>query len=139
MPPGTAQTDRHGCEGGEDDGEPAGRNGLVTSATKTASTAVAAASPLRRRGQSRAAKAAAAAASRPHWRGSPRALPTRAPTRVMRFQPTKTAIPVSQKPRRAAARSGWASPTAVDSSIVSCAAASRRMPWTPRNREVCRA
>ena len=65
-----------------------------------ASTAVAVASRLFRRGQRRATNAAAAAASRPSRRGSPRALPRNAPTRVERFQRTKTAIPVCQNPSR---------------------------------------
>ena len=61
-----------------------------------------------------------------------------APTRVIRFHSAKTASPVAQKPSRAAARSGWATATAVDSSMVSWAAAARRLPRTSRSRATCR-
>lgn len=55
--------------------------------------------------------------------------PASAPTSVMRFQNRNTAIPVCQKPSRDAAGSGWASPTALDSSMVSWAAAAWRAGW----------
>ena len=51
---------------------------------------------------------------------------------VVRFQPTKITAPVIQKPRRCWAGSSCVTDTAVDSSIVSWAAATRRSPRTCR-------
>ena len=83
------------------------------------------------RGHSSPRKAAPAAASRPHRVGSPSASPTSAPSSVKAFQSAKTPRPVHQKPARASAGSPWAVATAVDSSIVSCAAAQPRGPRAP--------
>jgi hypothetical protein len=52
---------------------------------------------------------------------------------VNRFQRTKIDNPVARNPTRASVRSGRLTDMAVDSSISSCAAASRRRPRHPRS------
>ena len=90
------------ADGGRDAGRPDGAGGGPSSATNPAGNA----------------------ASRPSVAGSPIAPPPSAPTRVPRFQKTNTDRPVSQKARSVS--SGWAVAMAVDSSITSWAATSRR-------------
>ncbi len=108
-------------------------------ATTTAPAAAAAALPVTRRGHTSARNAAPAAASRPHARGSPSAPPTSAPSSVAAFHSTNTLAPVAQNPSRPSAGSRCAVATAVDSSMVSCAASTRRSPRTPSRGATCTA
>src|SRR5690606_22805151 len=120
-------------------GMPAGTSGIVIAATSAATTPIACAWRRASRGHRRARKAAAAAPSSPQRAGSPSTSPSRAPPRVARFQKLKTARPVAQKPARRAGRSsaGCASATAVDSSIVRCAAAGFHRPRGRSSDAIC--
>ena len=118
-------------------GTPAGEKGTSTQAITTANAAHAWAVRLANLGHNKPRKAAAAAASRPQALGSPRALPTRAPARVSAFQQTKTPTPAHQNPVRRRVEVVCAVETAVDSSMVNCAARTFFHPWNPSKGPSC--
>lgn len=76
-------------------------------------------------GASSARKTAGPAASSPQASVSPMASAPSAPSRVVRFHSTYRVSPVTVKPIRALRRVGWASETAVVSSMTQCAAKGR--------------
>jgi hypothetical protein len=113
-------------------GSPAGNNGVTTMANAIEATATTRKKFDCSRGHNRPKNAAGTAASKPHDAGLPSALAPRAPSSVKIFQKMKTPVPVIQKPSRIAPtpRRAWESATPVDSSIVICAATTRRTPFT---------
>src|ERR1700677_429487 len=113
-------------------GRPAGSHGVTSSAKAIDEPAT-----IRRKlvvslGQRRPRNAAGTAASSPQAAGFPSALAPTAPTKVKMFQKRKTPIPVNQKPWRTARMPLGALVRATPgaSSIVRCAAATRRNPFT---------
>ena len=97
--------------------------------TTPLTTAKATGSRWRKRGHSRPKNAATAAPSSPQRRGSPRASPSNAPSKVNRFHSTNTPNPAVQNPRCCSAGAVWPAAVAVDSSMVMCAATGLRQPW----------
>ncbi len=110
---------------------PGRRNGVVTSTSAAARTAASRPARVARWGPISTTKPAGNAASSPSSAGSLSAPPATAPSRVPAFQHTKMASPEVQKARTWLARSGCAVAIAVDSSMTSCDASSRR-PSDPR-------
>ena len=113
-------------------GSPAGSHGVINRAKTIDTSATDLKNHVSRRGHSNPRNAAGTAASRPHDAGLPSALAPSAPSIVKRFQNRNTPDPVSQKPARIASvpREACERATPVDSSMVRCAATSRRSPLT---------
>ncbi len=107
-------------------GTPTGSSGVVPSAMAAPAAATSrSARPVRNRGQIRARNAAGPTTSSPNDCGDPiRPAPT-APARVARFQVRYRQQNVAVNPVRAASGSGWASETAVVSSMTPSARSSR--------------
>ena len=119
------------------------RRGSSASATTTAPTATSCArrepGPVTR-GQTRPRNAAAAAASSPYLRGSPSASPSERADERERVPEHEHADAGPPEPEPGGVRrSCWAVATAVDSSMVSCAASGRRQPRDVEQRRDLRA